>query len=58
MENDLFFFLEPFLDKTTQLSNLIYLSAIIFLKPNSDFLSGLSKLDYLYIVSDFQRYKD
>ena len=38
--------------------NLLLLSAIILLKPSSDILSGLSKLDYLYIVSDFQRYKD
>ena len=29
------------------------INAIILAKPNNDFLSGLSKLDYLYIVSDF-----
>ena len=57
-KNDVFSFLRPIYRQISYLSTLIYLSAIILLKPNSDFLSGLSKLDYLYMVSDFQRYKD
>ena len=40
------------------MGQVFLINAIILVKPNNDFLSGLSKLDYLYIVSDFQRYKD
>jgi len=43
-------------DKTllaTLIGCIVLINAIMIFKPTNDFLSGLSKLDYLYIVSDF-----
>lgn len=58
----LFFVISVTIDRVfdshkTLLSSLIgcivLINAIMIFKPTNDFLSGLSKLDYLYIVSDF-----
>lgn len=38
---------------TSLIGCIVLMNAIMIFKPTNDFLSGLSKLDYLYIVSDF-----
>ena len=41
-----------------RLPTVLFLAAIVFLKPHEDILEGCSQLDELIKVSIFQKYKD